>query len=63
MVSGPICKLLIHFQFIFAWTKKVVQFKLFFFLHASVQFCQHYLLKRLFLLYSISGPPWLKINW
>ena len=61
MVSRLIFKSFIHHEFILAygvnWWLSLI------FLHVAVQFSQHHLLKRLFLLHFMLLPPLSNINW
>ena len=62
MVSGlNIIKSFTNFEFILlngvSWWSNII------FLHVPVQFSQHHLLKRLFLLYCMFLPPLTNINW
>uniref|UniRef100_A0A8D0RVK0 Uncharacterized protein n=2 Tax=Sus scrofa TaxID=9823 RepID=A0A8D0RVK0_PIG len=55
IVSGLICRSLIHFEFIFVHgVRKCSNFIL---LHVAVQFAQHHLLNRLSFLHCIFLPP------
>ena len=61
MVLQLIFKSFIHLEFFFCmWCNLVVEINFFF--HVAVQFSQHHLLKRLFLLHFILLPSLLNIN-
>ena len=60
MVSGLMCKSLIHFELIFVFS--VRQGSSFTLLHVAVQFFQHHLLKRLFSPHCIFLDPFWNIN-
>ena len=55
IVSDLTFRSLMHFEFIFVYG--VRECSNFILLHVAVQFCQHYLLKRLSFLHCISLPP------
>ena len=58
IVSGLICRSLIHLEFIFVYgVRECSNFILF---HVAVQFSQHHLLKRLSFLHCICLPPFIK---
>ena len=61
MVSWLIFQFFIHFELILVYD--VSWWSSFIFLHGPVQFSQHHLLKRLFLLHCMHVPPLLNINW
>ena len=61
IVSGPIFRSLIHFEFIFV--HGVRNSSNFILLHVVVQFSQHHLLKRLSLTHYIFLPPLSKIGY
>uniref|UniRef100_A0A8D1EBF2 Uncharacterized protein n=1 Tax=Sus scrofa TaxID=9823 RepID=A0A8D1EBF2_PIG len=55
IVSGLICRSLIHLEFIFVYgVRECSNFILF---HVAVQFPQHHLLNRLYFLHCIFLPP------
>ena len=58
-VSGLTCKSLIHFTFVYGVSRKCYSLILF---HATVQFSQHHLLKRLSFLHCIFLPSLWKIR-
>ena len=61
ILSGLTFRSLIHFDFIFVYG--VRKCSNFFLLRVGVQFSQHHLLKRLFLLHCIFLPPLSKIRY
>ena len=62
MVSQLIFKPFIHLEFIFVYGVSWCSSFIFFFACSCVQFSQHHLLKRLFLLHFMLLPPLLNIN-
>src|SRR3712207_8665333 len=60
IVSGPIFRSLIHFEFILVNGEK--EWSMFILLHVAFQFSQHHLLKRLSFLHCMPSAPLSKIR-